>query len=80
MAGEWFKLYEFNLKAILNDFSGSRSPLPPSQGFNLVKKANKEIDQLKKANKDLAFEIERLKDQMEEMYQAGLVEEASRRI
>jgi len=77
MVGEWFRLYEVNLKAILDDFSNSRSVPLIKQGFNIVKKASKEIKLLKKKNKELTLRVESLEDQMEEMYQSQLAKEAS---
>lgn len=78
MTGEWFRLYEFNLKSILDDFSNSRSVPLVKQGFNVVKKASKEIRQLKKKNRELTFRVESLEEQMEDMYQTHLANEANR--
>lgn len=78
MVGEWFKLYDFNLKAILDDFSNSRSIPLMKQGFNVVKKASREIRQLKKQNKELTSKVESLEMQIEEAYQEQLASEANR--
>lgn len=78
MVGEWFKLYDFNLKKILDDFSERKCSPLTKQGFNLVKKSSNEIKQLKKKNKDLEFRVESLELQMEEMYQDQLALNANR--
>ena len=76
MAGEWFRLYEVNLKAILDDFSNSRSVPLIKQGFNVTRKASKEINKLKKKNKELMLRVESLEEQMEDMYQSQLANSA----
>lgn len=78
MVGEWFKLYDFNLKKILDDFSDRGSAPLVKQGFNLMKKSSNEIKCLKKKNKELEFKVKTLESQMEEMYQDQLALNANR--
>ena len=78
MVGEWFRLYNFNLKAILDDFSDKKSSPLVKQGFNVIKKSNNEARRLKKENTELKSNVKNLENQMEQMYQDALALEANR--
>ena len=66
MNGEWFKLYDFNMKKILSDFSDRQSVPLKKQGFNLIKKSNDQVKRLTKENKALRLQVETLERDMEE--------------
>ena len=66
MNGEWFKLYDFNMKKILSDFSDQQSVPLKKQGFNLIKKSNDQMKRLTKENKALRLQVEKLERDMEE--------------
>ena len=66
MNGEWFKLYDFNMKSILNGFSDKELKPLKKQGFNIVKKSRDEAKRLAKENKDLRLKVLKLQRDMEE--------------
>jgi hypothetical protein len=66
MNGEWFKLYNFNMKKILDDFSENQCVPLKKQGFNLVKKSGDQIKKLTKENKELKLQVEKLERDMDE--------------
>ncbi|QDP52103.1 MAG: hypothetical protein Unbinned706contig1000_47 [Prokaryotic dsDNA virus sp.] len=66
MNGEWFRLYGFNMKSILNDFSSKQTKPLPKQGFNVLKKATSKISRLERENKALKLKVENLERDIEE--------------
>ncbi len=66
MNGEWFRLHDFNMKAVLNGFSDRQLKPLKKQGFNVIKKVGDEVKRLTKENKTLKAEIGKLHRDMDE--------------
>lgn len=77
MIGEWFRLYHFDMKKLLDRFNGKESHPIKKQGFNIVKQSNKENRKLEKENNKLKIQIIDLEDQVEELTQINLMNGAN---
>ena len=62
MMGEWFKLYHFDMKKLLNRFNGRESEPIAKQSFNIVKITNDLNRKLEKENGELKLQVSRLED------------------
>ncbi|MCP4325189.1 MAG: GIY-YIG nuclease family protein [Alteromonadales bacterium] len=77
MIGEWFKLYRFDLKKLLDRFSSIETIPLKKQGFNIVKQANKRNRRLERENSELKIQIIDLEEQVEELTQINMVNGAN---
>ncbi len=77
MIGEWFKLYRFNLKVLMDKFSSIETTPLKKQGVNIVKQANKRSRELERENHELKVQIIDLEDQVEELTQLNLASGAN---
>ncbi len=77
MIGEWFKLYRFNLKALMDRFSSIESTPLKKQGVNIVKQANKRSRKLERENHELKVQIIDIEEQVEELTQLNLANGAN---
>lgn len=77
MIVEWFRLYNFDLKEILNCFSEKQSFPLEHQKLNTIRKTNKESKKLKRENAELKIKILDLEDQIDEFAQITLATDAN---
>ena len=77
MIGEWFKLYHFDMKKLLNRFNGMQSAPIEKQGFNIVKQANKRNRKLERENSELKIQVIDLEEQVEELMQVSILNGAN---
>jgi hypothetical protein len=77
MIGEWFKLYRFDLKKLLERFSSIETIPLKKQGFNIVKQVNKRSRKVERENSELKIQIIDLEEQIEELTQLNLMNGAN---